>query len=50
MKDQLNQILNEALSFQLETKEHLEDFRLKFLSKKSSLQNLLESFKKLDKN
>lgn len=49
MKDQLNQILKEALNFQLDTKEHLEEFRLKFLSKKSSFQNIIDQFKQLGK-
>jgi len=50
MKDRLKNILEEATQFQLETKENLETFRLKFLSKKSNLQEIISNFKNLDKD
>ena len=49
MQDQLKQILEQANQFQIETKDQLENFRLKFLAKKSQLQIAVNDFKDFSK-
>jgi len=46
MKDQIEKIKNEAKSFQIKSRQNLEEFRLEFISKKGKLNALFESFKK----
>lgn len=46
MKDQIEKIKTEAKSFQIKSKQNLEEFRLEFISKKGKLNALFESFKK----
>ena len=47
MKLQLQDILNSADNFKIENQEKLEEFRLKYISKKSELQGLISNFKNL---
>ncbi len=45
MKEQIEQLVLEAQGFKIETKEALEQFRLKYLSKKGVLNELFAQFK-----
>ena len=45
MKDKIEQILNEVKGFQAESKEALEEFRIKYLSKKGVIPALFADFK-----
>jgi len=47
MQKELSKILEEAKSVKIKTKEDLENFRIKFLSKKADLQNMLGDFKSM---
>lgn len=47
MKDRIDKIRNEIESFQAKTAEEIEQFRLKFLSKKGMIPGLFEEFKKI---
>ncbi len=47
MQKELSKILEEAKSVKIKTKEDLENFRIKFLSKKADLQNMLGDFKNM---
>ena len=48
MKDRIEKLKQEAKKFEIKTKEHLEKFRLEFLSKKGKLNEVFEEFKKTD--
>jgi phenylalanyl-tRNA synthetase alpha chain len=48
MKNKINELLNEIESFTATTKEHVEEFRIKILSKKGKLTALFEDFKTID--
>jgi phenylalanyl-tRNA synthetase alpha chain len=45
MLDKINSIRTQILSFQLNTSDHLEEFRIAYLSKKGILSSLFEDFK-----
>ena len=45
MKEKVEQILNEVKSFQAESKEALENFRITYLSKKGIIPALFADFK-----
>ncbi len=45
MQEQLEEILKKAKSFEIKTKDQLENFRIQFLSKKSALQSIIDDFK-----
>jgi len=45
MQKELEDILEKAKDYQIKTKDELENFRLKFLSKKSALQTIFDNFK-----
>ncbi len=45
MLDRVKDLLNQINQFQVETKDHLEIFRLKYISKKGALNELFEEFK-----
>lgn len=45
MKDRIDTILKEIESLEVKTQEHLEEFRLKYLSKKGALTTLFDDFK-----
>ena len=45
MKEKIEQILNEVKSFQAESKEALEEFRITYLSKKGDIPALFADFK-----
>ena len=45
MKDKIEQLLNEIKSISVSNKAQLEEFRLKYLSKKGSISELFEGFK-----
>ncbi len=47
MLKQLDKIIHEINNFQASTPEHVETFRLRFLSKKSVISSLLDDFKQL---
>lgn len=47
MREEIEKIKQEAKKFEIANKEHLENFRLKFLSKKGKMNELFESFKKV---
>lgn len=48
MKNKIDELLNEIESFTANTKEHVEEFRIKILSKKGKLTALFEDFKSVD--
>lgn len=48
MKNKIDELLNEIESFSADTKERLEEFRIKILSKKGKLSALFEDFKTVD--
>lgn len=48
MKNKIDELLNEIESFTASTKEHVEEFRIKILSKKGKLTALFEDFKSVD--
>jgi phenylalanyl-tRNA synthetase alpha chain len=48
MKDDINQILESAVSFKIENASDLENFRLQFLVKKGLVNDLLTKFRELD--
>jgi len=48
MKNKIEELLNEIESFTANTKEHVEEFRIKILSKKGKLTELFEDFKHVD--
>jgi phenylalanyl-tRNA synthetase alpha chain len=45
LKERIEALKEKSNSFNIETKEHVEEFRLKFLSKKGEMNELFESFK-----
>jgi phenylalanyl-tRNA synthetase alpha chain len=45
MKEKIDRLLNEINSFEIASAEQLEDFRLKYLSKKGAVSNLFTDFK-----
>ena len=45
MKDRIEELLNEIESFTASSKEHVEEFRIKLLSKKGKVKELFEEFK-----
>ena len=45
MKEKIEQILNEVKSFQADSKEALENFRITYLSKKGVIPGLFADFK-----
>jgi len=45
MQKELEEILEKAKGYQIKTKEELEIFRIKFLSKKSAFQKIVDAFK-----
>jgi phenylalanyl-tRNA synthetase alpha chain len=47
MENRINSLLEEVTSFSAKTKAELEDFRLKFISKKGTLGELFEDLKKI---
>ena len=47
MKEQIDQIIQEAQNFKIYTKENLDDFKLKFLVKKGLVNKLFVDFKEL---
>ncbi len=47
MTDKIKELINEAQSFSTENKEYLENFRIKFLSKKGILNELFSEFKQV---
>ncbi len=49
MKEQIKKVLKEIEDFEILTEENLENFRKNFLSKKGAIGELLENFKKLEK-
>lgn len=48
MKNKIDELLNEIESFTASTKEHVEEFRIKILSKKGKLTALFEDFKTVE--
>jgi phenylalanyl-tRNA synthetase alpha chain len=48
MKNKIDELLNEIESFTASTKEHVEEFRIKILSKKGKLTALFEDFKTIE--
>lgn len=48
MKEQIEKLKSEAKKFEIKSKEHLENFRLEFLSKKGKLNDVFEDFKKVN--
>ncbi len=48
MREQIEKIKSEAKKFEIASKEQLEKYRLEFLSKKGKLNEVFESFKKVD--
>jgi phenylalanyl-tRNA synthetase alpha chain len=48
MKHKIDELLNEIESFTASTKEHVEEFRIKILSKKGKLTALFEDFKTIE--
>lgn len=48
MKNKIDELLNEIESFTADTKERLEEFRIKILSKKGKLSELFEDFKTVE--
>ncbi len=48
MKDQIDNLIQEAVNFKITTKEELESFRLKFLVKKGFNNDIFQNFKALD--
>lgn len=48
MKNKIDELLNEIESFTANSKEHVEEFRIKILSKKGKLTALFEDFKTID--
>ena len=48
MHDKISQIINEAEAFAPTTKAHLEEFRIKMLSKKGAVSVLFDDFKNVD--
>lgn len=47
MRDRIEKLKQEAKKFDIANKQHLENFRLEFLSKKGKLNDLFEEFKKI---
>jgi len=47
MKEQVNKIIEEIKSFQINNKAQLEEYRLKYLSKKGEISTLFEQFKQI---
>lgn len=47
MKEKIAEILKEVTAFHAETKEALEDYRIKFLSKKGIIPGLFADFKQV---
>lgn len=45
MKEKIDQLVDEIKNFSIQTNEELEDFRLKYLSKKGALSQLFDDFK-----
>ncbi len=45
MLDRIEELKNRAKNFSISSKEHIEEFRLKYLSKKGELNDLFEAFK-----
>lgn len=45
MKDRIEELLNEIESFTASSKEHVEEFRIKILSKKGKVTELFDDFK-----
>jgi phenylalanyl-tRNA synthetase alpha chain len=48
MKNKIDELLNEIESFTASSKEHVEEFRIKILSKKGKLTALFEDFKTIE--
>ena len=48
MKEKIDRLISESQKAAIETKDQLEQFRLKFLVKKGLINNLFQEFKKLD--
>ena len=48
MKNKIDELLNEIETFTANTKEHVEEFRIKILSKKGKLTALFEDFKTVE--
>ena len=48
MKNKLDELLNEIETFTANSKENVEEFRIKILSKKGKLTALFEDFKTAD--
>ncbi|MFT7421934.1 MAG: phenylalanyl-tRNA synthetase alpha chain, partial [Arcticibacterium sp.] len=49
MLDSIKQVLQDAKNRKVENSKDLEDFRLRFLSKKGVINELFEDFKKVSK-
>ncbi len=47
MKDRINKLLSEIGEIEIKSKEHLEEFRLKYLAKKGALGVLFDDFKNI---
>ena len=47
MKDKIDQLLSEIETIEIKSKEHLEEFRLKYLAKKGIVTSLFDDFKTL---
>ncbi len=47
MKDKINQYIEEINSFKAATQEHVEEFRIKFLSKKGIVPGLFSEMKNI---
>jgi len=47
MKDRIDKLLSELESVEIKSKEHLEEFRLKFLAKKGIVTSLFDDFKNI---
>jgi phenylalanyl-tRNA synthetase alpha chain len=45
MLDKIEELKNKAKDFSISSKEHIEEFRLKYLSKKGELNDLFDAFK-----
>ena len=45
MKDRIEELLNEIESFTADTKEHVEEFRIRLMSKKGKVSELFDEFK-----
>lgn len=47
MKDKIDQLISEIEKIEIKSKEHLEEFRLKYLAKKGALTALFDDFKNI---